>query len=274
MNSHISFSTIVFLDTNVLHYIILYLNYAKDHDIFPWPLEDIQTISSYNEHIAKNTQDDINNSCKLNNEIKESLNKGLEVLKCIYKERDDIQVHYAPLSEIELLIGRTRGHAIVSAAKEGIPDRMFSRFNEQHIQDRIDSESLINIKGRIDDSFCILKDLDFIIEVNLAGRIKDVFELTKYISGLVYMEAIDCTIYASSILAEADYLITSDGYFRKVINRINSRSGEYKDIYCKIIEYARNMISMGDKIDLTLPHGCNIKDMMSRIDNHSTNSSV
>ena len=271
MNPGLSFSVIVFLDTNVLHYIILYLNYAKNNDLFPWPPKDIRNTSSYDEGIVQHAKNYMDNSNELNKEIKNSLSKGLEVLKCVYKKRGDIQVHYAPLSEIELLIGRTRGHAIVSAAEEGIPDRMFSRFNEEHIQDRIDSKSLLEIKNRIDDSFYTLKDLGFIIDINLSDRIKDVFELTKYISGLVYMEAIDCTIYASSILAEADCIITSDGYFKKVINRIYSKNIDCKDINYKIIERAKNMISMGDDIDLSLPYGCDTKNMMGRIDEHFPN---
>ena len=65
-----------------------------------------------------------------------------------------------------------------------------------------------------------LENFEIVIRKDYETEIRDVFDLAKKIVSLVYMDSTDCIIYASALLARADYFITRDGYLRKTINDI------------------------------------------------------
>ena len=153
--------------------------------------------------------------------IRKSLRRGLHAI--YYMLNHDLQIEYSIVSEIELLFGRARGKVIESAAKEGIPDRMWSRLREDEINKRLNVADLTDIRKKIDNFSCSLEDLG--IAVLNRRHTRDVLELTKGIAGLIFMSVVDIVIYASALVAHADYLITADEYLRKTVNHIHNPAG-------------------------------------------------
>ena len=195
---------VVFLDTNVLHYVSLYVSRAKERGIFPFDGDAAAAekhLSSMKEkHLAK------------------SLGKGLRVVMAL--RRDDPYVEYSTASELELLAGRAKGQAIEKAAAEGIPDRMWSRLGETAIDERLLASDLTRIAGGVDRLGEMLQNAGIKATVSNTDRGRDVLAIAKEVMGLVYLSVIDSVIYAEAIAAQADQIISADEYLRKTVHRI------------------------------------------------------
>lgn len=220
---------VAYLDTNTLHYIALYLNYAKNNNLYPLSEQTKCTALDYLDQSS-------------DKELRKSLRRGLHTI--CYMSNHDLQIEYSIASEIELLFGRARGKAIENAAQEGIPDRMWSRLGEEQISRRLDISDLTEIRSRIDSLSCNLENLG--IAILSRGRTRDVFELAKGIAGLVFMSVFDTIIYASVLVAHSDYLITTDGYFLKTINRIHNPAGRpaYEEIQRRLLALLGSDVSL------------------------------
>lgn len=200
-----------YLDTNTLHFIGIYLERATRDNLYPFKTESPDESAKHLEKIP-------------DKELKRRLAQGLRTLD--YLKKDDLQVECSIVSKIELITGRTRGKAIEHAAQEGIPDRMWSRrFAESEIRERVSNADMNGISDRIDRIFSNIEESNITV-LSRERRMQDVLELAGDISGLIYMGTIDCIIYAGALIARADYLITSDEYFRKTVNRIRNPPAE------------------------------------------------
>jgi len=174
-------------------------------------------------------------------EYNKSLRKGRNIVS--YFLRDDVQVELSDVATIELLCGRVRGAAIVSAAKEGIPDRMWSRIQEQFIRDRTEQD-LSEIRRNIENLGPSLESWGIIVAAGGERRhAADVLELAVAIVGSVYMSTTDSIVYASAIAAKADVVVTGDSYLRKTINLIHNPSGRMR---FQIIKSELERLSNGD----------------------------
>ena len=234
---------VAFLDTNTLHYIGLYLEHAKEKNLFPFGAES-----------TKNRKDDaieeVNSFAEV--DLKRSLKRGLQTFDFLLTQ--DVQVQYAPVSEIELLNGRIRGKAIVSMAKEGVPERMWSRIGEKEVRERMSLEDMTETKQEIDRLLSLLDESGVVVKLYEIDRVRDVLELAKGVDGLVYMQAMDSIIYASAILARADFLITNDGYVRDTINLICGEDGErYAEVNKRLKDLVRQF-TMETADDVVLPN--------------------
>lgn len=216
---------VAYLDTNTLHFIALYLNYAEDNKLYPFCISKQEEHDAALKHLYQ----------ILDKELSKSLRKGLHTI--CYMLDSNLQIEYSVVSEIELISGKARGKAIVNAAKEGIPDRMWSHLGEDEINRRLNLSDLMDIRNRTDNLSCRLEDLN--IAVLNRGRTRDVLELAKSIAGLIYMSPIDAVIYASALVAHSDYLITADRYFQKTVNQIRcpDATSHYKEIQQQLITF-------------------------------------
>ena len=226
---------VVFLDTNALHSIHLYLARAEGEGLYPFAAGE-DTIAKAREHLG-NVQD---------SNLKKGLKQGLDIVTGLADPEVDVRVEYSPISEIELMAGRAKGRAIVNAAREGIPDRMWTRFHEPEVSERLTMADLSEVKTNVERLGLAMKRAGIPATVSDPGRTRDVFDLAKEIAGLVYLGMADSVIYASALVAGADCLITWDDYFKKTVNRI--RTGE--NIYIEIGQKLR--VHVG-KIALTDP---------------------
>ena len=200
---------IAFLDTNVLHFMDLYLRQAKDGRIFPFGDDP----AAAKKHLNTTIKD---------MSLKSSLNKGLNVIE--YLGRTNCRVEYSSASELELMAGRARGTAIKNAAAEGIPDRMWTRFPESEISDRLIAADLTAIGDTVKGFRTLLHEARIDVAVGGTDRTRDVLELAKNVMGLAYMSPIDSVIYAAALMAEADQMVSDDGYLRKTVNRLKKES--------------------------------------------------
>ena len=240
---------VAFLDTNTLHYIGIYLEYAKKNNLFPLATKD-----------AANGKDEaIENVTNLAEAgLKRSLRRGLETI--YFLSTQDIQVQYAPVSELELLTGRTKGKAVMLAAKEGVPDRMWSRFREEEIRERVGPTDLEDIRNGVHELTSMLEESNVVVKTGQSDQAGDVLELAKDINGLIYMEVMDSIIYANAIVAQANFLFTADEYLKKTINYIYSPSGNprYEKIRLQLQQLVSQII-LGDAKDIELPSAHTIK---------------
>ena len=238
MKEEQTFQKVVFLDTMTLHHIRLCLESAKKDNLkFP---TDEQTASILKKHFGRVSE----------KPLKESLLKGLETI--ILLSRDDVQIEYAPVSELEILTGIAEGEARIKVAQEGIPHRMWSKFPESEIRDRIAAEDLVAIKDRIAALDSMIEESGITVTRSDNKRTNEVVELAKGIVSLIYMGEIDSIIYASAVAAGADYLVTADSYLKETVNNIrNSRNQRYEGIRQKLNDLISEVIlETSDEFDL------------------------
>jgi hypothetical protein len=201
-----SLRKVVFLDTNVLHFVGLYLSRAKERGLFPFG-GDEAVAEKYLSSMAEA-------------DLAKSLSKGLRVVMSL--RRDNPRVEYSTVSELELIAGKARGEAIEKAAAEGVPDRMWTRLYDQDIGKRLLTSDLTRIAGAVDGLGGMLQDAGIDATVSNADRGRDVLATAKEVMGLVYLSVIDSVIYAEAIAAQADRIISADDYLRKTVNRIRN----------------------------------------------------
>lgn len=230
---------VAFLDTNTLHCIGIYLEYAKKKGLFPWDTDE-------KEAAIKNVNDLADAA------LKKSLKRGIETID--FLSTQDVQVQYAPVSELELLTGRTKGKAILIAANEGVPDRMWSQLREKEIHERVSPNDLADIKYRVDELTSMLGESGVAVKTSRSDQANDALELATGINGLVYMGAMDSIIYASAIVAQADYLFTMDGYLRTTVHHIHSPCDKprYEEIRRQLQQLVSQII-LGSTTDVVLP---------------------
>ena len=202
-----SLRKVVFLDTNVLHFVGQYLSRAKERRLFPFGGTG-GTAAAAEDHLSGMTERD----------LARSLGKGLRVVVSL--RRDSPRVEYSTASELELLAGRARGRAIEKAAAEGIPYRMWTRLRDKDIGRRLLASDLTQIAAGVDGLGEMLDDAGIDATVSSADRGRDVLAIAKEVMGLVYLGVIDSVIYAEAITAQADQIVSADSYFQKTVQRI------------------------------------------------------
>lgn len=198
---------VAFLDTNVLHFMDLYLRHAKGHDLYPFAGD----VAAAERHLKETIE-----YASLNR----SLNKGLKTVR--YLQREHPRVEYSTASELELIAGRAHGKAIERAAAEGIPDRMWTRHFEPDINDRLRATDLTEIRTAVEGLGPLMEEVGIDAAVGSADRLRDALGLAGEIMGLVYMQPIDSVIYAGALVAEADHLISDDSYLKQTVNRLKT----------------------------------------------------
>ena len=232
---------VVFLDTNALHYIHLYLMYAEEQRLYPFvPGED--AFVEPKEHLD-NVQD---------TSLKSGLQDGLDIVASLSGPDVDVRVEYSPISELELIVGRARGKTTLKLAKEGVPERIWSKNSEELINSRLDIEDLRNVKEGVDKIGEKLEKAGIQATSSNPRRTQDVFVLAKEIAGLVYLESADNIIYASAIVAGADYVITRDSYLDRTINRIKTGQHPYDEVRNRLRPLIAK-ITLEAPDDVTLP---------------------
>lgn len=224
---------VVFLDTNALHYVLLYLMYAEERSLYPFAPEEDAFVEA--EKHLDNVQE---------TSLNRGLQQGLNIVSSLSGSDMDVLVEYSPISELELIVGRARGKTTLKLAEEGVPERMWSKISEKEINSRLDIEDLINVKAGVDEIGKKLEKAGIQATSSDPERMRDVLELAKEIAGLVYLESADNVIYANAIVAGADYVITKDRYLKKTINRIRTGQHPYDKVRNRLLK---------DSDDVTLP---------------------
>ena len=206
MSGHPASRKVAFLDTNTLHYLALFVGFVRDTGL---DIDDVEN-GTLSKLIRQENDPDYTRS----------LRKGYALVTFVLRE--DVQVEYSHFSMVELLCGRIRGAAVMSLAREGAPERMWSKISERQIYER-SVRDLPSIKTRVEALPVALSDWNIIFGTR--SQSGDVLQLARRIVGLVYMSAPDSVVYAEAVAARADYLVTDDTYLRKTVKRIRDPNG-------------------------------------------------
>lgn len=206
---------VAFLDTNVLHFMDLYLRRAKDRGLFPFGSDETAARESLKAIEYES--------------LKLDLNKGLNVLEHLRRGNNFHVVEYSSACELELMAGRARGKAIEKAAAEGVPERMWwSRFTDSDVGDRLVASDLTTIGETVEGLRRLIDEAGIDVTVGRSDRSRDVLELAKDVMGIVYMSAMDSIIYAGALVAGADNVFSYDDYLRKTVNRLKTEKSLLK----------------------------------------------
>ena len=200
-----------YLDTNTLHFLGIFLEHAKAIGIYPFD-------STGAPDPKERAKDSI--GTLTDHGLRRGLRKGLETVWLVL--HNDLEVRYAQVTDLELLSGRARGKALLSFAREGVPERFWGKLTEKEIRERVDRHSMFHTRtavGRIGE---LIDESGVAIATRASINSLDLFEIAKGVSGLVYMDAIDSVIYANALLSQCDYLFTSDGYLKDTANLIHN----------------------------------------------------
>ena len=204
---------LAYLDTNALHYLSLWLSKARERDLYPFPIDGPGTIEAA-VAVAEAVPEKV---------LSESLLKGLWTI--FFLVDDQMDMHYAMISRLELTKGRALGRAIQKLATSGVPDRMWGKVGEGEVNRLITVQDLQNIQARIGELFSVLSDLGVYHDSRLGAQ-RDILDLAQSIMGVVYLDVADSIIYAGAIDARADYVIADDGAFMYTINKIHNPSAD------------------------------------------------
>ena len=234
-----NFKKVVFLDTNVMHYARLCVDHARGQGI----QLDLNngTVSKLKGRISALSEEG----------LKQSLLRGLESILLL--SRDDIQVEYAPLSELELMAGIAKGEALRAVAREGTPYRMWSRFPDQEIRDRITTGELADIRKTVDSLAKALDEMGVPITQSSTRRNSESMDVAKDLAGQIYLTEIDSLIYATALTAGADYLLTADAYLRETVNLIRDSEEERYEKIRNTLKQSVGNLQLTDSADIELP---------------------
>ena len=239
MSKQSSRRKVVFLDTNTLHYLVLFIRFTCD------------------KGFSVNDIDSDGLRCLIDQEgearYKRNLQKGHKLISFVLHE--DAQIEYSHFSVVERLCGRIRGAAIIRLAKEGAPERMLSWIKEEDIRE-LSEPDLPDIRKGVNDLASVLTGWNIIFAARKsAGRI-DVLRLAMDIVGLVYMNAADSIVYAEAIAAQPDFLVTEDDYLYQTVKRIHTPNEH--NSFQKIRHELQLLIG-----DYELPRACKCSELRS-----------
>lgn len=209
MTAPVQFQKVAILDTNMLHFVGLYLEYAKTRTMFPWDGSEADNITK-----ARTALDSLGKS----HSARSSLQRGFHMVRIA--SENSLTLGYGTISELELLVGRARGQALLDAAAEGIPDRMWSGLKEKEIRDRVGDEMMRKVATGVASIGHRLDELELAESTVSRKGLPDAVELAREIVECVYMEAADSIVYASALLAGAEMMFTTDGPLRDTVNRV------------------------------------------------------
>ena len=240
--SSIDNGKVAFFDTHALHFVYLYLKRAKESHMYP-----------FSE--CKEARDEAESwLCKLKEpKLRDSLRKGLRGV--VWLLVNEVEVKYSPASELELITGRARGKAIENAAQEGlIPDRMWTRVDDGAIKRRLVSSELGTIKSDIDSLAQVMEQAGISTTALEQSKNIEMMELARGIGGVVYLGSIDMMIFASALVAQADFLITEDGFLRRTVNSVRTGNAAIREQFLLLV----STVSLVDAALVVLPKAIRI----------------
>jgi hypothetical protein len=209
-----AYEPLVFLDTNTMHFLKLFLSFARKNDLAPY---------------GSKTDDPVELFKKINGprgKTLQSFKQGQDILELLRgRKATGFRIEYSPITHFELVCGLLRGKAIENAAKEAIPFRMWSRFDEHEIFHRLDDAAYAAVRDETQGLSALFDAAGIPAAQTDPTTVEEIWEMTQQLLQFIFMDLGDSIVYASSLLAMADELVSCDEYLRSTANKISNPGG-------------------------------------------------
>jgi hypothetical protein len=247
----------IFVDTNALHNIRVYLDIAKKYHLVPYG--------------PQAQWSDINQQLKavgLLRGQRDGLQKGFAALALLQqKAQEEDQIFVSRISIAEIVHGLVEGKAHIKMAEAGVPYRMRQRAS--------DLSRLVRLWMSVTDyaqvrqgTEALLPELEHLLGTSIgqagqARTTREVLSLLEVILGHVYFDVIDGWLYAEALIEQVLKVLTFDDYFRKTINLIYNPGGaqdnEEREMWMQVRSSLRAavapilLLSPGEENHVTIP---------------------
>jgi hypothetical protein len=236
------YTKVAFMDTNALHYVRLCLGHAKQHDLHPFGKSPNgwQELTTDFDTITPQRR-------------RENMQTGVKMLQFV--EAQGAQIEFSPMSEIEMVGGLIRAKALLHAARDGSPHRMFTNITAGEIAATVSAADMQEVGAEVDQLPELLDRLDITVTPSDPGAGLDTLRVAAQLTRIRYMEPADAVIFVGAILAQADYLITSDRYLRSTANQLlNSRDQPFLSARSQLRTIVANVLNCAPD-EVILPQG-------------------
>ena len=188
---------IIFLDTNAVHFATLALSFGSKYTF------DVVAETSANMKAALQAKGIT---------AWDRYVYGARIVRylCRRFEEEAAELYYSPVTGLEILCGGLRGEAVKRAAQIGVPNRWFSRMEEEEIRVCLEPDGYAQVQVYQSDVAQRFDSVGLILTEHKTGA--DVWSLARALMENVFVDVQDCLVYASALIAQATELITADGY--------------------------------------------------------------
>jgi hypothetical protein len=264
------FRSTFFLDTNVLQYMISYLRVAKRRKLLPYGDQE-QSYDDINRRLRR----------KLPKGIANHLMNGCKTLAFLQQqtssEESDAAIYTSRLSKAELIYGVLEGQAHARLARAGFSYRMRQRVRDlsELVSMYLQRTDYGKIQAEIEDLFIGLeKDRIHVqwAEENVTD-FSTVAAFSEFLQTRVFLDVLDCWMYGCALAVQADRIVTFDGYFRNVINKIHNPQGDagWQQVRATILEELKRLFPVETSIELSLPEVQSLPNVVPHLwrENHA-----
>jgi hypothetical protein len=210
-----AFRSVVLLDTNAVHYATLALTFSNENgvDLFAVDCPAFEKCLS---------------SAKLGAKAAYDYRNGYFVIRYVQKLLStSADVYFSPITALELLCGSLRGEAIKRAATGGVPNRWYSRIEEDEVRQQLEPDGYDRIA--VENSGIEQQFNHAGIAIIQHQPDREVWEISRVILENIFIDVQDCLVYASAICLQASEIVTWDGYLGDIVewtrNPGSARSG-------------------------------------------------
>lgn len=198
-----TFAPVVFLDTNAAHYCKLMLTCAS--------AQNIDVFSEQWDSVRERL-----NAANLGPAAVRSYENGFWILRYLRQRiNESAEVFYSPITGLELRCGSLRGEAVRRAANAGVPNRWYSRMEELEVCLQLEPSGYEQVKAELEG---IEQQFDGAgIVLNEQELDREVWQIARTLLENVFVDVQDCLVYASAFLRQANEIITSNGYLKRLV---------------------------------------------------------
>ncbi len=219
-DTQFSFRPTIFLDTNALHYMSSYLRWAQRKNLPPFQsgVTFEQVRNTLRQHMPKSIADLLLHGAKTLAFLQQQVND------------QDAAIYTSRFAKAEVIYGVLEGQAHARLAREGLPYRMRQRMGvlSELVSMYLDSQDYQQVVGEWDDFLDRLKNNGH-ITVSYVEDEEDfsrIAEVAEFLQSRIFMDVVDSWMYACALVMQAEEIITFDGYFKRVINRLHNPQGD------------------------------------------------
>lgn len=212
-----TYTQVIFLDTNAVHFAVLAVSLCVANG------EDITRICK---------QQFMQMLRELGLKFVEShYEKGYFIVQYLLtrsRQDPDTMFYFSPMTRLELICGGLRGEAIVSASKSRVPNRWYTRLDEEEIRLYLEPDGYNNVNQNDELNSELLRNLGINLEENKSD--KDVLQFAAELLQSVFVDVQDCVVYASAFELQADEFISNDKYMGSVARGIANPGSAPNDL--------------------------------------------